>query len=718
MVERDGEEVSLPTVCGICPGGCGVLATVKDGRLTKVGPLPGHPQGMLCLRGRHGPAVVHSPRRLIRVLKRSGPVGRFAFTEYTWDGALDEIAAKLLEIKEKWGAQALASFSGRGGFEQCVREFFAACTDTVSNGVFFPLGSPNAAGSGSICQVAYALLASMPTFGMPMALVEPDVENAGLIVVWGANPATDSPPVLLPRILQARARGARLVAIDHMRSDMARMADEWVGIRSGTDGALALGMINVIIDEQIHDREFVAKWTVGFAELAEYVARFTPERVEQLTWVPAETVRRLARMIAGAKGAALHGHTGLEYSNSGVQNIRAVFVLWAITGNLDVPGGLLLNKVIERTGRISKIRPPKDIPAVGADKYPYFYELTKSAHMMELPRAVLEGKPYPVKALVVHGSSILTSLPQPDLWQKVFEKLDLLVVIDRFLTDDARYAHYVLPATTYYENHALQRYRGWVQLRTPAIQPVGESRQDFFIFTELARRLGYGHLFPQNQEELWDWAFSQRPDLLARLKEHGEGLPLPGAQAGYRKYETGGLRPDGRPGFNTPSGKVEIASSILAKHGYDALPVYSVPTEGPESTPELMAKYPLILNTGARIQSTFRSQHLNIPDLARYQPEPRVLINPADARRRGIADGDDVLVVSARGAVPYKAEVTADVLPGQVEANMGGGGPGQAEHWEKCNVNVLTDHENRDPISGFPVYKALLCDVKKVNGDL
>jgi len=163
---------------------------------------------------------------------------------------------------------------------------------------------------------------------------------------------------------------------------------------------------------------------------------------------------------------------------------------------------LLFNRVPERTGRIPDVRPPSGIPAVGSDKYSYFYELTRSAHMMEIPRAVVEEKPYPVKALVLDGASILTSLPQPDLWKKVLEKLELLVIIDRFMTADARYAHYVLPATTYYENYSLKRYRGYVQLRTPVVEPVGEARNDFFIFTELAGHMGYGHLYPQNYEEL------------------------------------------------------------------------------------------------------------------------------------------------------------------------------------------------------------------------
>jgi anaerobic selenocysteine-containing dehydrogenase len=181
----------------------------------------------------------------------------------------------------------------------------------------------------------------------------------------------------------------------------------------------------------------------------------------------------------------------------------------------------------------------------------------------------------------------------------------------------------------------------------------------------------------------------------------------------YHKYAKGLLRSDGKPGFNTPSGKMELASSLLRKYGYEGLPVYVEPKEGPMASPELYEKYPLILNTGARLQSAFRSQHLNIPGLLKLQPKPRVLINPADAEARGISDGDRVWVESPRGRVGVRARVTDDVMPGQVELNVGGGGPIHGGEWREANANFVTDFENRDPISGFPVYKALLCEVIK-----
>jgi anaerobic selenocysteine-containing dehydrogenase len=333
---------------------------------------------------------------------------------------------------------------------------------------------------------------------------------------------------------------------------------------------------------------------------------------------------------------------------------------------------------------------------------------------MEAPRAILKGDPYPVKALLVLGASILTSIPNPGLLKECFRALDFMVVFDRFMTADALYADIVLPATTNFENLGYQKYlTGYCQLRPKVIEPIGEAKSSFQFLAELAGKLGYGHLFPANEEERIQFAFKGTPVSVEDLKAHPEGVRYDAGRMEHRKYEKGLLRSDGKPGFNTPSGKVELVSSMLQKYGYDGLPVYVEPREGPVASPELYKKYPLVLNTGARLQSAFRSQHLNIPGLLKLQPKPHVLLHPADAKARGVTDGDKVWVESPRGKVGVWARVTDDVMTGQVELNVGGGSPIHAEEWREANANYVTDLENRDPISGFPVYKALLCEVRK-----
>ena len=718
MVQKSkkGKNEIVTGVCGICPGGCGVNIRLVDGKIESISPLKDHPIGVVCVRGIHAKEIVYSKDRLRYPLLRTGAKGDGEFERIGWDEALDRIADAFQKIKREYGAKAVMSYFGRGSFDNNLTDFFAArgmpC-DGVS-GFLFPFGSPNGTGCSSVCYVSYGIFAPLSTMGVRMELTYADFDRTDLVVLWGANPPTDSPPDRVKKILDAKRRGARVIAIDHMRSDSAKMADEWVGVRSGTDGALALSMMNVIINERLYDEAFVQNWTKGFEDLRQYVQQFPPEKAETITRVPKETISAIAREIAGAKGASLVMYTGLEYTNSGVQNIRSVLSLWAVTGNLDVPGGLVFrprNPV--RFPRVS-LEPPKGVKPIGADKHPLFCDVLKAAQFMEAPRAILKGDPYPVKALLVVGASILTSLPDPDLWKECFRKLDFMVAFDRFMTGDAMYADIILPATTNFENLGYQRYAGgYCQLRQKVIDPIGEAKSSFQFLTQLAGKLGYGHLFPSTEEERVRFAFKDTPVSLEDLEAHPEGVRYEAGRVEYRKHEKGLLRSDGKPGFNTPSGKVELTSSMLQRYGYDGLPVYVEPTEGPLASPEVYKKYPLVLNTGARLQSAFRSQHLNIPGLLKLQPKPQVLIHPVDAGVRGISDGGRVWVESPRGKVGVWAKVTDEVMTGQVELNVGGGSPIQAEAWRGANANFVTDLENRDPISGFPVYKALLCDVKK-----
>jgi anaerobic selenocysteine-containing dehydrogenase len=698
-----GEAETVISMCGICPGSCGVYAHLVNGQLDRITPLENHPRGIVCTRGVHSREIVYSPDRLKHPLKRVGTKGEGRFTQVSWDQALDEIAQRLKEIKGRHGPQALMTYVGRGGFEQSLIDIYAPAGSFLpaANNVLFPFGSPNTAGCNSLCYVTHGLLAPIPTLGTAADFMFSDFENTNLIVVWGSNPATDSPPIKARQIIAAQRRGTRLVVIDQMRSAIARQADQWIAVRSGTDGALALSMMNVIINEDLYDHEFVDNWTAGFDELREYVAAFPPEEVEAVTWVPQEVIVETARAIATARHATLCHYTGLEYTNSGVQNIRAVLILWAITGNLDVPGGLVFRPRSQARFKRTHIEAPSSPSPIGADKYPLFVQLTNGAQ--------------PLRGLLVDGASILTSYPQPDLWAQALAALDLLVVVDRFMTADAQYADFVLPATTMYEITSYCKYPGYVQLRQKVVKPIGEARNDLLIFAQLARRLGYGHLYPQSEEELLQFVFGNSAISVEDLRRHPEGVVVPTQPLVYRKYEKGLLRKDGQPGFNTPSGKVEIASSMLAEYGYDPLPIYTEPVEGPLGSPELLKEFPLVFNSGARIQSAFRSQHLNIPGLLKMQPEPNVLINPQDAEARGIADGDKVYVKSPRGRVPFRAKVTDRVVPGSVEVNVGGGGPLQPEPWREANANYLTDMDNRDPISGFAILKALLCEVRKAS---
>ncbi|MDX1617098.1 MAG: molybdopterin-dependent oxidoreductase, partial [Candidatus Promineifilaceae bacterium] len=453
----------VTSICGICPAGCGVDVHVVNGSIERLAPLADHPQGIVCPRGMSAKEIVYSPDRILYPQQR-GNDGQLH--RVSWDQAYETIVTGLREIAARYGPEAVAIYTGRGNFEFGLNEAFAPedTAESSANAVLFPFGSPNATGVGSLCYAAYGMIASRACFGEYMRNMSEDIDQADLILVWGANPTTDSSPINLPRLMKARRRGARLVVIDHRRNETAQATKaQWVGVRPGSDGALALGMIHVLIAEGRYDRQFVAQWVHGFAELRDYVAAFTPERVEALTWVPAETVRELARAVGTARGCSILTYTGLEYSNSGVQAIRAVWTLQALAGHLDVPGGKLF-KMPDRlqSGRHLTPPPAGARPPIGAAEYPLYHEVRREAHAALLPRAILEGEPYPVRALIVSGSSLLTAWPNPDLWRRALAALDLLVVVNRFPTADSQYAHLLLPATTMFEIESYMIYDGHI----------------------------------------------------------------------------------------------------------------------------------------------------------------------------------------------------------------------------------------------------------------
>ncbi|UCH50830.1 MAG: aminotransferase class V-fold PLP-dependent enzyme, partial [Chloroflexota bacterium] len=706
-------------LCGICPAGCWVEVGLEKGKLVDIRPDPDHTLGMICRRGRHAPEITYSEHRLKYPMKRVGPKGSYEFERITWDEAYDIIVENLNSIKRKSGPEAVAIYTGRGAQELSLCDIYQPKGVTVSSAsnVLFPFGSPNTTGVGALCYVSLHMIAPHVTMGRMQTNMFTDIENAEMVVVWGTNPATDSPPAEMQRLETAAQRGADIVVIDPRRTETAvRSKAEWVPIRPGTDGALALSMIEVMIEEDLYDEDFAENWCHGFEELESYVQHFRPEVVEGITWVPKETIRDLARRICNASGASLLMYTGLEYSNSGVQSARAVFALFALANQLDVPGGIgltMLNNSFPINRSCNQENPNLNL-AIGRKEFPIYSDYRGESHAIGLVDSVLKGKPYSIRALIIQGASLLTSWPQTPIWRQTLSKLDFLTCIDRQLTADAAYADIVLPATTMFENYSYMTYGPIFRLRERIIKSVGEARNDYLIMAEMAIRLGYGHLFPQTEEEMIRFALQGSGYILEDVRAAGGWVRLPTPMMEYKKWQKGGLRQDGKPGFDTPTGKFEIWSTTLEEYGYEPLPKYIEPTEGPLSSPRIAAKFPLVFNSGARPQTDFRSQHHGIKGLLKDNPEPTVEINVDDAEERDIESGDLVEVRTIRGSVPFRALVTADIVKGTIECNMGGGTPVGPKAWQEWNVNELTDIKNYDAISGFPVYKSLLCDVVKI----
>lgn len=715
-------------ICGICPAGCWVEVALQDGRLVDIRADTSHPLGMLCRRGKCAPEIVYSQHRLRHPLKRIRPKGGLAdsremiahdFEPISWDAAYDEIVARLQQIKAASGPEAVAIYTGRGAFELSLCDIFQPKGVAVSSAssVLFPFGSPNTMGGGALCYVAFAMIAPHVTMGRMLIDMFADMENAELLVVWGTNPATDSPPLDMYRLENAARRGAKVIVIDPRRTETVKRTNaEWIPIRPGTDAALALSMIDVMLTEELHDERFAEEWCHGFDELKRYVQHFPPERAAEITWVPAETIRRLARQICGATGACPVMYSGLEYSNTGVQSIRAIYTLFALAGQLDVPGGIGL--AMARTqfpiNRSCNLANENLARAVGRHRFPTYTRYRHEAHGSSLVPAVLDHDPYAIRGLIIHGSSLLTAWPDTSLWRRALGGLDLLVCIDRQLTADAAYADIVLPATTMFEIDSYVTYGPIFRLREKLIEPLAEARNDYLIMAGLAQRLGYGHLYPQTEEEMIRFVLRGSDFTLEDVRAAGGWVRIPAPVMEYRKWEKGRLRADGKPGFETPTGKFEIWSTVLEEDGHEPLPKYIEPREGPLATPEIAAQFPLIFNSGARPHTDFHSQHHGIACLNQDAPEPIADMNATDAKARGIRNGDLVTVRTPRGAAPFRARVSDDIAAGTIDCSQGGGTPVGPRAWREGNVNALTDNDNYDTISGFPVYKCLLCEVEKI----
>ncbi len=708
-----------PGICGICPAGCWVEVGLRNGTLVAIQPAANHTLGMICRRGQHAPEIVYSEHRLKYPMRRAGPKGSYEFERISWDEAYNIIVENLNTIKAESGPEAVAIYTGRGAQELSLCDMFQPHGVDVSSAsnILFPFGSPNTMGVGALCYVSIHVIAPRVTMGRTQPNMFTDIENAEMLVVWGTNPATDSPPSDMQRLAAAARRGADIVVIDPRRTETAvRTNARWVPIRPGTDGALALSMIEVMLEEELYDQEFAEYWCHGFDALATYVRHFRPEVAETITGVPAATIRDLTRRICHASGASLLMFTGLEYSNSGVQSARAVLTLFALAGQLDVPGGIgltMLNGNFPINRSCNQKNPDLGL-AVARDEFPIYSNCRGESHAIGLVKSVLKGDPYRIRALLIQGASLLTSWPEAPLWRQTLSGLDFLVCIDRQLTADAAYADILLPATTMFENTSYMTYGPIFRLREKLIEPVGEARNDYLIMAELARRLGYGHLFPQTEEEMVRFALNGSGYTPEDVRAAGGWVRIPTPMIEYKKWQKGGLRPDGKPGFDTPTGKFEIWSTILEDYGYEPLPKYIEPVEGPLGNPRLTEQFPLVFNSGARPQTDFRSQHHGIDGLVQDCPEPIVEINTGDAKDRGIRTGDLVEVRTLRGRVPFRARVTDDIVNGSIECNMGGGTPVGPRAWQERNVNELTDLHNYDVISGFPVYKALLGDVARL----
>ncbi len=683
MVTETGTKI-VKSICNMCMQCCGIDAHTSNGKLTRVTAMKEHPFNRLCVKAQGIADWMYSPERITTPLKRANG----DWKKISWDEAFDIISRRLTGVKESYGAKALVVHLGN--------PFIGTPVGRVASRFCSLYGTPNYTSTASLCFTAGAMGHGLSLSNRLQRLF-PSFDNSRCMVIWGYNPQ-ESNITDLVQITPARKNGARLIVIDPRKTELAREADIYARIRPGTDSALALGIINVIITEELYDKDFVQNWTVGFEKLAERARSYSPEEVERISWVPASTVREIARMYATSKPATIAQGVALDHCVGGVQTSRAVAILVAITGNLDVPGGNIYLSSLKMTGLRVKGAVSKD-DVVGAD-YPIFNRFIGETTCMPVADAVLTGKPYPVKAMIVHGANPALIWPDSNKVMEALGQLDFLVVSDLFMTETAKLADVFLPTITFWEEDVLKDYQfvglPLVALGNKVVEPLGECMDNWKLWAELGKRMGYAEYFPwQSNDELLTTLLEPSGITLEQLKEHPSGIWY-GDLNPKQKYLEEGLK--------TPSGKVELFSETMEGYGYDPLPEFTEPLPSLLDSPGLAKEYPLILTTGARVSAFTHSRHRNVPRLKKLAPYPTVEINTSTARNLDIADGEWVAVESPRGSIRLRARTTDNIHPRVVSIPHG---------WDEANVNLLTDGDVRDPISGYPGFKSVMCRVTK-----
>jgi formate dehydrogenase (coenzyme F420) alpha subunit len=668
-----------PTTCQICLCDCGLYAVVEDGKVLAVEGDPENPQsrGGMCVKGAASPRIVNAPDRLTRPLRRRPGGG---FEEIGWDRALGEIAEKLRDLREREGPESLCLHYGRST-RFIDRAFFAAFGRLY--------GTPNVTGVWSLC-VGSKLVAYEETFGPPL-FPWCDFPNANAIVLWGTNPRESRMHRyfrVYDDLREARRRGAKLVVVDPRAPALAREANLHLALNPGTDAHLALALLRILLDEGWHDAAIVAAHTEGFEELREAVSSVDVEAAARVTGVASGAMREFARILGTLKPCSFDRREGTIHLRNGTQVNRALAILCAVTGNVDVPGGLTFNFTGPWKASLG-IQGNVRAKPFWAEEFPLAVDATG-----QLPLRALGGEWPVLRALFCLGANPATTLPGTAETVKALRALELLVVDDLFLTETAELAHYVLPGASFFEKGELEvgpfKRGDWVKVTAPVVPPAGEARPEWRVMAELAARLGHPELAAfQDEDEVARRVFldSGRPELDPTELRKGKLLaPL----------THGTLL---REGFRTQSGKIQLLARRFERLGYPPLPV-------PEDACPTSKAFPWRLVTGARVMAYNHSQHRNIPELRKLCPEPLAEISEEIARRIGAMEGDAIRVETAWGSMELPATVVAGMNPNTVGVPHG---------WTGAqNVNRILSPACFDPISATPAYKAVPCRVRRV----
>lgn len=776
----------IHSYCVHCTGLCGVVAHVRDGYLVKV---EGDPDslvngGTLCPKGLAAKQEIYHPDRLKHPMKRSRPKGADdpGWVRISWDEALDTTAKKMREVKERYGPESFffqkGSTDGSSGMEWY--RFLYRLANVY--------GSPNCGGTGHIC----CYHRSCP--GLPLHLgnkgLHPstDYEKTNCIFLVGFN-ILHTKPSLARKILDARRRGAKLVVVDPLLSPTAAKADIWLAPRPGTDLALFLAMHHVIIREGLHDEEFLSRWTNApflvrdddglfmNGETAPYlvwdsetgmpvpadpwfssrvkpalsgsftangipcrpswqlfstmVDRCTPEWAQEVTWVPADEIRRVARLYATTKPASMDWYNGLHRSSNSYYTAVALSLLSVTTGNWDVPGGLTFEsdqffKDVKGSNFLPKDWVKKSLIYAAGFKVRAFNK-EHVGPMNLVADAILTGKPYPIKGMLSLASGMGTSNPNSKKVMEALRQLEFSTMGNIWLTPSMKMADIILPCATPWETEFANYTPPYLMYRRPIVKLQHEAWPDVRIIFELAKRLGY-------EKEFWGGDFRRalsemiEPTKISldELAASPRGVRYEPAPLCHKRYEVKDEKSGKPKGVATPTGKLEIYSEKLKTLGYDPLPYWAEPEPGPISTPELTREFPLILSSGFKPMHWLHGQLRDVPWLRECQAEPFVWINPRTARELGVREGQKVLVETPKrdgtlqGFLRLKSLLTESVHPKVIYIPFGWwqgcdalGLKGSGNLDGSANVNNLYDDSFCDPVSGAIGIVSYPCRLRK-----
>jgi anaerobic selenocysteine-containing dehydrogenase len=792
------ETTEVATYCPLCVSRCGARATVSNGTFS-LGRDPSHPTGKaLCVKGKAAPEITAHPDRLRQPLRRTTAKGAAdpGWEPISWDEALATVAERLLAIARDHGAESVV-FSSVSPSTSAIVD----CVDWIDR-LRHAFGSPNLLTSMELCGWG-RYLASLYTYGASVpGVYMPDLDRAECILFWGYNPMVSR----LAHATDTRAalrRGAKLIVVDPRRAGLAAKADAWLGVRPGTDAALALAITGTMIERGWYDEPFVRRWTNGpllvrtdtgrllrgnelvatgdpqhhvawdevarhpvvldpvargtdvddherlaltgsfhvstvdgpvtcrpaFGLVAEQCGGLSPAVAEEITGVAAADIERTARILWEHRPVAFYTWSGLEQHSGTTQIIRAVNVLYALTGCLDAPGGNVAftpvptNPVAgaELAGPAPGARP------LGVEQRPLGPARFGFVTGEDFYNAALDGRPYRARGLVSFGSNLVMAQGDSARGRDALRALDFHVHLDLFMSPTAEQADIVLPVTGAFEAEGLkvgfevsQEAQSLVQLRAPLVPPVGESRSDIEVIFDLATRLGLAeHFFGGDVDAGLAHQLEPSGVTLPALRAEPAGIRVP-LRTRHRKYALPG--DDGRPaGFATPTGRIELYAEAFLDVGQPAVPTFVEPTLSPRSRPDLAQAFPLVI-TCAKALHFCETQHRQVATLRRHVPDPQVELHPDAAAVRGIAEGDWLEIATPKGKVRARAVFDGSLDPNVVCAQHGWSepceelglpghppfGPGSA------NLNLVLSQTPSDPISGSSPLRAQVCEVARL----